>query len=386
MSTRALGPPPRRAVRPGGAAADDGLARAAMRSGAARGTEQHEYALPPAGGRGCASSARRSSMCAARSTACSSCLERLDPMREAETSLSGAARGSGAGRRAGPRGRHRRHAARRQRDGAARRWGSAARTSAGASLAQIDCELADGELARMVERLRANGAERRETSYASRRRPGTLLPVEVIAQRAGRGRRESILLLARDIGERKRAELALLESAERFRSLFDESPVGPAAARREPARAAVQPRASRLLDRALIDLVGAEWRRCSMRRTPGRGAAAPRPAGRGALRRGRCDVRLVAGGRPRRLDAAGRPRLAGRAKPALPAGAGRPHRAQAGGDAAAGRRRAAAHPAGDDVGGGGAGTRRPGGRRQRRVRRLFRLRRTGARRLAAAAI
>jgi len=132
--------------------------------------------------------------------------------------------------------------------------------------AQIDCELADGELARMVERLRANGAERRETSYASRRRRARCCG-EVIAQRAGRGRRESILLLARDIGERKRANWRCWRA-----------PSGSLAVRREPVALLLldenlrvlqsKPRGEPPARRALIDLVGAEVRRCSMRRTP----------------------------------------------------------------------------------------------------------------------
>jgi len=126
------------------------------------------------------------------------------------------------------------------------------------SLAQIDSELPSGEIPRLIERLRLHGAERRETRYACRLRPGAMLPVEVIAQRCESGPRESVLLLARDIGERKRTEAALLESAERFRSLFDESPVALLLLDENLRVVQGNHAAGRLLDRALIDLVGAE--------------------------------------------------------------------------------------------------------------------------------
>ena len=228
-----------------------------MQRGEARGTEQHEHALPAGerpwvreqhtpifDGRG-------------RFDGVLVLVERLDPAREAETSLS-ALRGAleQAGELVLEVGT----------DGvlvdanqtALRALGLTRDDFGRASLSQIDCELAAGEFDRMVERLRQNGAERRETTYANRLRPGARLPVEVIAQRAGQGRRESILLLARDIGERKRTELALLESAERFRSLFDESPVALLLLDENLRVLQANRAASRLLDRALIDLVGAE--------------------------------------------------------------------------------------------------------------------------------
>ena len=263
-----------------------------MRSGAARGTEQHEYALP-AGERPWVRE-QRTPIFDARGAfdGVFILLERLDPMREAETSLS-ALRGAleQAGELVLEVGT----------DGTLLDANETALQALGlgredfgkASLAQIDCELADGELARMVERLRANGAERRETSYASRRRPGTLLPVEVIAQRAGRGRRESILLLARDIGERKRAELALLESAERFRSLFDESPVALLLLDENLRVLQSNRAASRLLDRALIDLVGAEVAALLHAADAAAAARLRRDLQAEALREDDADVRLV---------------------------------------------------------------------------------------------
>jgi len=295
----------------GGAAGDDGFARSACAAAPAR----HESSTSSAARRraavGSASNARRSSMRAARSTAVLSA-RRLDPMRERDVAV-GAARRLWSSRRAGPRGRHRRtllDATRRR----CRRWGSAARTSARRRWRRSTAELADGTGAdgRAAARQRA---ERRETSYASRRRPGTRCCRWKVDRATRRpGPRESILLLARDIGERKRAELALLESAERFRSLFDREPGGPAAARREPARAAVQPR-------------GEPPARPGADR-PGRRrvAALLHAADAAAAARLRRDLQASACARtmptcawcrrtPRRLDAAGRSRLAGRAKP-----------------------------------------------------------------------
>jgi len=228
-----------------------------MRSGAARGTEQREYVLP-AGERPWVRE-QRTPIFDARGgfDGVFIVLERLDPARQAETSLS-ALRGAleQAGELVLEVGT----------DGilidanetALRALGLTRADLGRTSLSQIDGELAAGDFAGMVERLRLNGAERRETSYASRLRPGARLPVEVIAQRAGQGQRESILLLARDIGERKRAELALLESAERFRSLFDESPVALLLLDENLRVLQANRAASRLLDRALIDLVGTE--------------------------------------------------------------------------------------------------------------------------------
>jgi PAS domain S-box-containing protein len=228
-----------------------------MRSGSARGTEQHEYALP-AGERPWVRQ-RHTPIFDARGRfdGVFVLVERLHPARQAETSLSAL---RGALEQAGE------MVLEVATDGtlidanetALRSLGLTRADLGRASLSQIDGELAAGEFAGMVERLRLNGAERRETRYASRRRPGATLPVEVIAQRTGRGQRESILLLARDIGERKRAELALLESAERFRSLFDESPVALLLLDENLRVLQANRSASRLLDRALIDLAGAE--------------------------------------------------------------------------------------------------------------------------------
>ena len=228
-----------------------------MRGGAARGTEQLEYVLP-AGQRPWVREQRTPIFDArGRFDGVFILVERLDPSRQAETSLS-ALRGAleQAGElvlEVGTDG-----TLVDANDTALRALGLTRADLGATSLSQIDTGLPAADVVAMVERLRSSGAERRETSYANRLRPGAMLPVEVIAQRAGQGRRESILLLARDIGERKRAELALLESAERFRSLFDESPVALLLLDEHLRVLQANRAASRLLDRALIDLVGAE--------------------------------------------------------------------------------------------------------------------------------
>lgn len=126
-----------------------------------------------------------------------------------------------------------------------------------ATLLAIDAELTAGELAALIERLRRGGSDRRETRYRNRV-DGSELRVEVIAQRAEHGQRETVFLLARDISARKRAELALVDSAERFRSLFDESPVALLLLDAHLRVLQANRAAGQLLDRALIDLVGQE--------------------------------------------------------------------------------------------------------------------------------
>ncbi len=229
---------------------------AAMKTGDTRGTEQHDYELPstpPVWVR-----ERRTPIFDARGNfdGVLVLVERLDPNRFAETSLL-ALRGAlehvgelvleiatdGTLLDAN--------------DSALRLLGLARADFGTTSLLQIDNELTAGEWSGLVERLRLHGAQRRETRYVSRGRGGAL-SVEVIAQRAEHAQRETIFLLVRDISERKRAELALLESAERFRSLFDESPVALLLLDENLRVLQANRAASRLLDRALIDLVGVE--------------------------------------------------------------------------------------------------------------------------------
>jgi PAS domain S-box-containing protein len=94
----------------------------------------------------------------------------------------------------------------------------------GLKLADIDVTLAGAGFETVYEHLRARGAHQTEARY--RTRHGGEFPVETVIQRVEQAGREFILLLSRDISQRKKAEAALTESAERFRALFDESPVG----------------------------------------------------------------------------------------------------------------------------------------------------------------
>ena len=93
----------------------------------------------------------------------------------------------------------------------------------GVALASIDADMVPGDFETLYEQLRVRGSYRGSANY--RTRFGSTFPVEVVLQRVEQSGREFILLLARDASERRRAELALTESAERFRALFDESPV-----------------------------------------------------------------------------------------------------------------------------------------------------------------
>lgn len=93
----------------------------------------------------------------------------------------------------------------------------------GLSMGSIDTGLADADFAALYEQLQARGSYQGEAVY--RTRFGSTFPVEVVAQRVEQSGREFILLLARDATARTQAEQALTESAERFRALFDESPV-----------------------------------------------------------------------------------------------------------------------------------------------------------------
>ncbi|HUL67320.1 MAG TPA: PAS domain S-box protein [Burkholderiaceae bacterium] len=93
----------------------------------------------------------------------------------------------------------------------------------GLELGTIDAGLGDGGFERLYEQLQSRGSYQGETRY--RTRLGSEFAVEVVVQRVEQSGREFILLLARDGTERKRTEIALTDSAERFRALFDESPV-----------------------------------------------------------------------------------------------------------------------------------------------------------------
>ena len=113
-------------------------------------------------------------------------------------------------------------------DAARQRLGYESDALRGMSLVEIDASLTPGSgsangFAPIYEQLQMRGSYQAETRY--RTRFGTEFAVETVLQRVVHGGREFILLLARDVGTRKQAESDLAESADRFRALFDESPV-----------------------------------------------------------------------------------------------------------------------------------------------------------------
>ena len=93
----------------------------------------------------------------------------------------------------------------------------------GLTLTAIDLGMNEDGFESLYDQLRTRGAHQGESRY--RTRHGSEFPVETVIQRVEQAGREFILLLSRDISARKQAEDALTESAERFRALFDESPV-----------------------------------------------------------------------------------------------------------------------------------------------------------------
>ena len=113
-------------------------------------------------------------------------------------------------------------------DAARQRLGYDRESLKGIPLGAIDVGLAgaggDGAgFASLYEQLQTRGSFQADTRYKTRF--GTEFAVETVLQRVVHDGREFILLLARDVGTRKQAESDLNESAERFRALFDESPV-----------------------------------------------------------------------------------------------------------------------------------------------------------------
>ncbi len=94
-------------------------------------------------------------------------------------------------------------------------------------LARIDATLTPQRFAAILAELSVSGSWRGEGRY--RTRAGAEFPTDVVLQRVeaqeGSAAREFIFLLARDISERKRVENELIDSAARFRTIFEDSPV-----------------------------------------------------------------------------------------------------------------------------------------------------------------
>jgi PAS domain S-box-containing protein len=93
----------------------------------------------------------------------------------------------------------------------------------GMPLRAIDTTLTQEKYADILEQLTGRGAYQGEARY--RTRLGSEFSVDVVLQRVEHGEREFIFLLVRDISDRKEVEEALADSAARFRTIFEESPV-----------------------------------------------------------------------------------------------------------------------------------------------------------------
>jgi PAS domain S-box-containing protein len=93
----------------------------------------------------------------------------------------------------------------------------------GIPLRAIDMTLTPERYADILEQLTGRGAYQGEARY--RTRLGSEFSVDVVLQRVEQGEREFIFLLVRDISDRKQVEEALADSAARFRTIFEESPV-----------------------------------------------------------------------------------------------------------------------------------------------------------------
>jgi len=91
------------------------------------------------------------------------------------------------------------------------------------TLVDIDVHLDAHGLANVLQILEERGAYQSESVYRSRQ--GAEFPVEAVFQRVERGPKEFIFLLVRDISGRKHTEAQLAEAAQRFRAIFEESPV-----------------------------------------------------------------------------------------------------------------------------------------------------------------
>lgn len=93
----------------------------------------------------------------------------------------------------------------------------------GRPLATVDLSLTSQRLEEMGRAFAERGVYRGEGRF--RVAGGAEVPVELVGQRVAQDEHEFTFLFVRDISGRKRAEGALADSVQRFRALFDQSPV-----------------------------------------------------------------------------------------------------------------------------------------------------------------
>ncbi len=94
----------------------------------------------------------------------------------------------------------------------------------GLAIAQLGRPDERKDVPHLLDAVAAAGRSKLETEQV--RKDGTTFPVEISSSYLGGGRDGRFLAIVRDIGEQRRAAEALSESEQRYRSLFEQSPIG----------------------------------------------------------------------------------------------------------------------------------------------------------------